>query len=128
MPPKRPTEVNNYLKHSTSEQAAFRVKEEYACKIHETNKIKEQFMKIKSECRVCSCYTDFEKMSHHRGKSTLTRTAYRTSEGWGRATVRAEDPPLEKVYNEMRFMSEKSKQKYKHSAHLLKVRSHRDKL
>jgi hypothetical protein len=47
--PPRPTAMSlNYLRHTSREELAFRVKEEYVGKIHQTNKIKEQFMKISS--------------------------------------------------------------------------------
>lgn len=43
------------------EQYTSRKKELYLNKIYRTNKIKEQFMKISSECKPCNCYNDFEE-------------------------------------------------------------------
>ena len=88
-------------------------------------------MKIKSECPSCTCYDNFEKFNtSRRSHSTFARTAYKTGEGWGRASSRAstDEQPLEAVYNQMRFLSERSKEKYNHNLHLLKVRRNKDKL
>ena len=108
--PPRPPEIQpNYLRHTSREEKAFKVKEEYVNKIHQANKIKEQFMKIHSECPKCNCYDNFEKFNHtHRSATSFARTAYKTSEGWGRASRAAstqDDKPLESVYNQMKFLS-----------------------
>jgi len=100
----------NYLKHTSREELAFKVKEKYIGKIYQANKIKEQFMKIKSECPCCSCYDNFEKfnMTSRRTMSNFTRAAYCTADGWGRANranSSKEEPPLEQVYSQMKFLS-----------------------
>ena len=63
--------------------------------------------------------------------TNFTRTAYRTSDGWGRASRTQslkQEQPLEEIYNQMKFLSEKSKEKYNHNVHLLKCRRNKDKL
>ena len=112
------------------EDYTYRLKVDSATKIHQANKIKEQFIKIRSECPTCCCYDNFEHFSHRRTQS-LARTAYRTADGWGRASCRtpqSEPQPLETVYNSMKFLSEKTKEKYNHNVHLLKKRRNRDRL
>ena len=125
----------NYLSHTPREELTYKAKERCVSKIHRTNKIKEQFMKIKSECVKCTCYEDFDKFTASEARQTMsnfTRTAYRTAEGWGRASSRAsegrQEQPLEAVYNQMKFLSDKSKERYNHNIHLLTCRRNKDKL
>jgi hypothetical protein len=56
---KRSTESANYLTGLKVENYTSKIKSNCNHKIHETNKIKEQFMKIKSECPSCNCYDNF---------------------------------------------------------------------
>ena len=127
---KRAAEAPNYLSGLKMEDYATGIMERCNHKIHETNKIKEQFMKIKSECPSCSCYDNFEHFSAGRRSLTcLGRTGTKTAEGWGKTSkVRMEEESLETVYHRMTFLSEKSKEKYNHNIHLLQVRRVRTQL
>ena len=46
----------NYLKGVNMDRYVGKVKQQFIDKISKTNKIKEQFMKIRSECQSCGCY------------------------------------------------------------------------
>ena len=49
-------------------------------------------MKVKAECTKCTCYDNFDKFSDRKSATSFSRTAYKTSEGWGRATLRTSTP------------------------------------
>lgn len=116
------------VKRNTLNMGAYsnRVKNNCIEKINKANKIKEQFMTIKSECEHCHCYDNIEGIYESttqkdpKSQTMKTGSAWRLSES--RNNSSPTDEPLYQIHYRTKFVSEKSASKYSHNKHLASKR------
>ena len=58
------------------------IKTRCAEKINKANKIKEQFMKIRSECENCHCYDHIETVTENSGHRDIKYQTMKTGSAW----------------------------------------------